>query len=242
MVSAVRLWLDVFAGVVTLPSAQTLAALGAAAILVGNIVALRQARLKLLIAYSTVAQIGYLFRCSARGRSRRRPDRQHGGRERRHAASDLPRHREGGDVHGRRDSSAYDARTRSHRRLARCGAGVADDLVAFALGGASLIGLPPSGGFSPSGCWYRRPSRPPVVVGARDARGGLLTSAYVFIVVVRAMAPASKDGPAGVRSPLSAGGRAGAGPVLVSARHGRLLPGGRGARIGRAIVPRIGWP
>jgi len=38
---AVRLWLDVFAGVVTLPSAQTLAALGAAAILVGNIVALR---------------------------------------------------------------------------------------------------------------------------------------------------------------------------------------------------------
>ena len=42
-------------------AAQLLAALGAAAILFGSVVALRQARLKLLVAYSTVAQIGYLF-------------------------------------------------------------------------------------------------------------------------------------------------------------------------------------
>ncbi len=38
-----------------------LAGLGSAAILFGSVLALRQARLKLLIAYSTVAQIGYLF-------------------------------------------------------------------------------------------------------------------------------------------------------------------------------------
>ena len=57
----VRLWFDVLPGVVTAPSAQLLAAFGAAAILVGNVVALRQERLKLLVAYSTVAQIGYLF-------------------------------------------------------------------------------------------------------------------------------------------------------------------------------------
>ena len=57
----VRLWFDVMPGVVTLPSAQLLAAMGAAAIVVGSIVALRQERLKLLVAYSTVAQIGYLF-------------------------------------------------------------------------------------------------------------------------------------------------------------------------------------
>jgi multicomponent Na+:H+ antiporter subunit D len=56
-----RLWFDVMPGVVTLPSAQLLGGLGAAAIVIGNIVALQQARLKLLIAYSTVAQIGYLF-------------------------------------------------------------------------------------------------------------------------------------------------------------------------------------
>ena len=57
----VRLWFDVMPGVVTLPSAQLLAGLGAAAIVVGSVVALRQERLKLLVAYSTVAQIGYLF-------------------------------------------------------------------------------------------------------------------------------------------------------------------------------------
>jgi multicomponent Na+:H+ antiporter subunit D len=42
-------------------AAQLLAALGATAIVVGSVVALRQQRLKLLVAYSTVAQIGYLF-------------------------------------------------------------------------------------------------------------------------------------------------------------------------------------
>ena len=57
----VRLWLEVLPGVVTVPSAQLLGGLGAAAILLGNLVALRQQRLKLLVAYSTVAQIGYLF-------------------------------------------------------------------------------------------------------------------------------------------------------------------------------------
>ena len=55
----VRLWFDVMPGVVTLPSAQLLATLGAGAILFGSVVALRQERLKLLIAYSTLAQIGY---------------------------------------------------------------------------------------------------------------------------------------------------------------------------------------
>lgn len=57
----IRLWLDVMPGIVTPAAGQLLAALGAAAILFGNVVALRQKRLKLLIAYSTVAQIGYLF-------------------------------------------------------------------------------------------------------------------------------------------------------------------------------------
>ncbi len=47
--------------VVTLSAAQLLGALGTAAIVVGSIVALRQERLKLLVAYSTMAQIGYLF-------------------------------------------------------------------------------------------------------------------------------------------------------------------------------------
>lgn len=57
----VRLWFDVMPGVVTLSAAQLLGGLGTAAIVVGSVVALRQERLKLLVAYSTMAQIGYLF-------------------------------------------------------------------------------------------------------------------------------------------------------------------------------------
>jgi formate hydrogenlyase subunit 3/multisubunit Na+/H+ antiporter MnhD subunit len=56
-----RLWLDVMPGVASASAAQLLAGMGAAAIVVGSVVALRQQRLKLLVAYSTVAQIGYLF-------------------------------------------------------------------------------------------------------------------------------------------------------------------------------------
>ena len=57
----VRLWFDVLAGVASFAAAQLLAALGVGAIVFGSVVALRQERLKLLIAYSTLAQIGYLF-------------------------------------------------------------------------------------------------------------------------------------------------------------------------------------
>lgn len=56
-----RLWLDVFADLVTPAAARLLGILGAAAILWGSWRALRAERLKLLAAYSTVAQLGYLF-------------------------------------------------------------------------------------------------------------------------------------------------------------------------------------
>src|SRR5215831_8945871 len=57
----VRLWFDVMPSLPEHASAQVLGILGATAIILGSVVALRQVRLKLLIAYSTVAQIGYLF-------------------------------------------------------------------------------------------------------------------------------------------------------------------------------------
>ena len=57
----IRLWFDVMPGLLNLAAAHVLSTLGAGAILVGSVLALRQPRLKLLIAYSTIAQIGYLF-------------------------------------------------------------------------------------------------------------------------------------------------------------------------------------
>ena len=57
----VRLWFDVMPGLATHEVTVILGVLGSAAILFGSVLALRQERLKLLIAYSTIAQIGYLF-------------------------------------------------------------------------------------------------------------------------------------------------------------------------------------
>ncbi|MDP1534648.1 MAG: proton-conducting transporter membrane subunit, partial [Rubrivivax sp.] len=57
----VRLWLDLFEPLTTVGAAQLIGALGAAAIVWGSLLALTQTRLKMLVAYSTVAQIGYLF-------------------------------------------------------------------------------------------------------------------------------------------------------------------------------------
>ncbi|MFZ1643320.1 MAG: proton-conducting transporter membrane subunit, partial [Candidatus Contendobacter sp.] len=240
---AVRLWLDVFAGVVTVPSAQTLAALGAAAILVGNIVALRQARLKLLIAYSTVAQIGYLFLMFplAAGLAAAQLDSAaavNGGllQAISHATAKAAMFMAAGLIYT----------TLGHDRIADL-RGVARalpmTLVAFALGGASLIGLPPSGGFLAK--WLL------VSAAIMTAQwwwvlvmlvGGLLTSAYVFIVVVRALAPAPEGWTPQARVPYYQQVA-----VLALALCSFLL--GMAvfcpvdvAGIGRAVVPGIGWP
>lgn len=62
----VRLWIALFAPIASATFdinivAMLLGVMGSMAILWGSVQALRQTRLKLLIAYSTVAQIGYLF-------------------------------------------------------------------------------------------------------------------------------------------------------------------------------------
>jgi len=229
--------------VVTLPSAQTLAALGAAAILVGNVVALRQARLKLLIAYSTVAQIGYLFLMFplAAGLAAAHLDSAaavNGGllQAISHATAKAAMFMAAGLIYT----------TLGHDRIADL-RGVARalpmTLVAFALGGASLIGLPPSGGFLAK--WLL------VSAAIMTAQwwwalvmfvGGLLTSAYVFIVIVRAMAPAPEGWTPKACVPYYQQVA-----VLALALCSFLL--GMAvfcpvdvAQIGRAVVPEIGWP
>jgi formate hydrogenlyase subunit 3/multisubunit Na+/H+ antiporter MnhD subunit len=57
----IRLWMDIFSAVVTLQAAYLMGVLGGAAVLWGSWHALRAQRLKLLAAYSTIAQLGYLF-------------------------------------------------------------------------------------------------------------------------------------------------------------------------------------
>jgi multicomponent Na+:H+ antiporter subunit D len=183
----VRLWFDVMPGGPGPAGAQFLAALGASAILFGSLLALLQPRLKLLIAYSTVAQIGYLFLIfplAAGGAA---------------AATAWT----GGFLQlfshafakaGMFMAAGLIAEALGHDRIAGLGgaarlAPIA--LLAFGLGGLSLMGIPPSGGFAAKwlilsaalaeGQWWWA-----VVV----LIGGLLAGGYVLRVLAPALTPA----------------------------------------------------
>jgi formate hydrogenlyase subunit 3/multisubunit Na+/H+ antiporter MnhD subunit len=170
-------------------AAQVLGILGAAAILFGSVMALRQARLKLLIAYSTVAQIGYLFLMFPLAV---RPETGHpwstaawtGGvlQAISHAFAKAAMFMAAGLI----------AEALGHDRisgLAGIGRALPITVFAFGLGGLSLMGLPPSGGFVAkamlltaavaAGQWWWA-----LVV----LTGGLLAGGYVFLVLARALA------------------------------------------------------
>src|SRR6516165_5826624 len=188
-------------------AAQVLGILGAAAILFGSAVALRQARLKLLIAYSTVAQIGYLFLMFPLAI---RPETGHpwsatawtGGvlQAISHAFAKAAMFMAAGLI---AEAFGHDR----IERLAGAGRALPITVFAFGLGGLSLMGLPPSGGFIAKamlltaavseGQWWWA-----VVVLA----GGLLAGGYVFVVLARALADASE--PVTLRSTISPGRQA----------------------------------
>ncbi|HQR09997.1 MAG TPA: proton-conducting transporter membrane subunit [Casimicrobiaceae bacterium] len=184
----VRLWFDVMPGVVTLPSAEMLGALGAMAILLFSVVALRQERLKLLIAYSTLAQIGYLFLMfplafdAAAGRI------DSGGaltagmlQAMAHATAKAAMFMAAGSIYA----------ALGHDRIAGL-AGIARALpvsvLAFGIGGVALMGVLPSGAYlakklllgaaAGSGQWWW---------DAVLQAGGVLTTSYVVLVLACAL-------------------------------------------------------
>jgi len=188
----IRLWFEVMPALWSIPATQLIATLGAAAILYGSVLALRQERLKLLIAYSTVAQIGYLFLMFPLAFDPATAQLQGGValtggllQTVSHAFAKAGMFMAAGMI----------AATLGHDRVADL-AGVARvlpiSLLAFGLAGLSLVGLPPSGGFVAkwlllsaavaTGQWWWATV---LVVG------GLLTGGYVMLVLMRAMsAPA----------------------------------------------------
>jgi multicomponent Na+:H+ antiporter subunit D len=187
----VRLWFDVMPALPGPDAAQLLAALGAAAILFGSVVALRQKRLKLLIAYSTLAQIGYLFLMFPLAFDPGSAQLQSGG-----ALS-------GGILqaisHATAKASMFMAagliyQALGHDRIAGlAGIGRALPMLVFAftLGGMSLIGLPPSGAYLAKTLLLQAATETEqwwwaVVLQA----GGIFTSSYVLLVLAHALAPA----------------------------------------------------
>jgi multicomponent Na+:H+ antiporter subunit D len=189
-VLVIRLWFEVMPGLWSVAGTQLLGALGAAAILYGSVLALRQQRLKLLIAYSTVAQIGYLFLVFPLAFDAE-------------MAQLVPGIALTGGVlqlvshafakAGMFMAAGLIAVALGHDRVADL-AGAARilpvSLFAFALAGVSLVGLPPSGGFAAkwlllsaalgTGQWWWA-----VVI----VLGGLLTGGYLVMVLMHALSP-----------------------------------------------------
>jgi formate hydrogenlyase subunit 3/multisubunit Na+/H+ antiporter MnhD subunit len=184
----VRIWFDAMPALRGVAPAQMLGAMGAAAIVFGSVIALRQARLKLLIAYSTVAQIGYLFLMFPllSGSVAIQPwsgDAWTAGWLQlfSHAFAKAAMFMSAGLI--------YEAL--GHDRIADLG-GIGRALpmtvIAFLIGGLSLMGVPPSGGFvakwlmltaaAIEGQWWWV-----IVILA----GGLLAGAYVIRVLARTM-------------------------------------------------------
>ncbi|MCP3881642.1 MAG: oxidoreductase [Sulfitobacter sp.] len=167
----VRLWLDVF------PTDGVALAqlLGAGAVCWGGFQALRQVWLKLLVAYSTVAQLGYLFLAFPLATS----SAWKGGFYLLlcHALAKSAMFMAVGNI----------LRFGGHDRIAdldRVAQRLPLSLTAFALAGVSIIGLPPSGGFV--GKWLLLESALRTGQwwwGVILILGGLLAAAYVFRVV-----------------------------------------------------------
>jgi formate hydrogenlyase subunit 3/multisubunit Na+/H+ antiporter MnhD subunit len=187
----VRLWFDVMPGVPGFAATQVLAGLGAAAILFGSVVALRQERLKLLIAYSTLAQIGYLFLMFPLAFAPASASLESGGalsggllQAISHATAKAAMFMAAGSIYA----------VLGHDRivgLGGIGRALPMSVVAFALGGIALVGVPSSGAYlakeqllgaagETQQWWWA------AVIQA----GGIFTSAYLVLVLVHALMPA----------------------------------------------------
>ncbi len=196
VVLILRLVVDVAPAAAAAILGQVLAALGAASILVCSVMALRQARLKAMIAYSTVAQVGYLFLVFplAAGTDSLPPwatPAWTGGVLQlvSHALAKAAMFMAAGLV----------AAAAGHDRIDRLdGFGRALPLSATAIGlaGLSLMGLPPSGGFVAK--WLLLTAAlggGHVWLAATMLAGGVLAGLYVLRVIERAFARSERAFP-----------------------------------------------
>lgn len=184
-----RLWTDAFGKVLAPQAGLFLGALGCAAVVWGALMAMRQKRLKMLVAYSTVSQIGYLFLFFPMAAH---PDAFTGAvyQALSHAFAKASIFLSVGNMMRSVGNDAIEG-------LAGAGKSVQTSVFAFGISGASLMGLPPSGGFIAkwqlvkasveTGQWWW---------AAVIMAGGLLAAAYVFPVLRRSFADGGAAGEA----------------------------------------------
>lgn len=189
----VRVWFDFVPWLLDSGGGRLLGLLGALAIVWGGVMALRQDRLKLLIAYSTVSQIGYLFlifpvgaTTGALGAGMLQAVS--------HAMAKAAMFLAAGIL-------AEIAGTDKLTNLR--GAGRAVPLTTFALGLAalSLVGVPPTGGFAAKwGLLAAAISSGQWLWALPILAGGLLAGGYMFRAVMPVLSPG--DGSPAASVPL----------------------------------------
>lgn len=185
-----RLWFDVFPFTDLRMAGHLLGALAAAAILWGSVQAIRQNRLKRLVAYSTVAQIGYLFLVFALAAEPLAAWNAWSGTAYfvlSHACAKAAAFMAVGSLQYATGSDRIDDL-----------AGIAKQqpvtMFAFALAGVGLMGLPPGGAFLAK--WLLLNSA--VAAGQWGLAlvvliGGLLAAIYVFRVVAKSFIVADQQ-------------------------------------------------
>jgi multicomponent Na+:H+ antiporter subunit D len=186
-----RLWFEAFPAVISSNAAQFLAILGSAAILWGSLQALVAPRLKALVAYSTVAQLGYLFLVFTLAIPGETPTAWLGGIlfAISHACAKASMFLAAGSIE----------RVAGHDRVAELdgiGRRLPVTFFSMALASVTLMGLPPSGAFIAK--WMlleaaveNRQAWLAVIILA----GGLLAAGYLFRILARAFRPSTAEPP-----------------------------------------------
>jgi formate hydrogenlyase subunit 3/multisubunit Na+/H+ antiporter MnhD subunit len=198
----VRLWFYVLPASPAFGFDAILGALGSAAVVFGSVLALRQPRLKLLIAYSTIAQIGYLFLIFPLGSGLHvwTFDGWNGGLMQvlAHAFAKAAMFLAAGLLY----------ESLGHDRIAEfSGAARVMPLtfLTLGLGGLSLMGLPPSGGFAAKWLLLRASVASGQWIWAVVLLlGGLLAAGYVY----RILAPALSSSLVAMKAPPRRAGEA----------------------------------
>ncbi|MEQ8401977.1 MAG: proton-conducting transporter membrane subunit [Roseitalea porphyridii] len=185
-----RVWFDAMPGLAGPAALQLLGALGAAAIVYGSILAVRQARLKLLVAYSTVAQIGYLFLVFPLAGGTPEPQPWTAGawsgavfHAVSHAFAKAAMFLAVGHVVQAAGHDRLSAMQGLSRRMPMTA-------FAFALAAVTLMGLPPSGGFMAKYLLLTAAFASGQTIWAIIiVLGGVLAAAYLFRPLARAFLP-----------------------------------------------------
>jgi multicomponent Na+:H+ antiporter subunit D len=192
-----RLWTGPFAGVWTVQSAQMFAAIGIAGMLYASVQAIRQRSIKRIIAYSTVAQLGYLPLLMVL------PDTDAwigaGYHAMSHGLAKAAMFLAAGNLIAVYGNDRIECISGAGRRMGT-------NVLAMGMAGISLIGLPPSGGFLAK--WW-------LIQAALEAGqwwwavalliGSLLAAAYLLRLLGYAMLELDADEPlvASAETPLS---------------------------------------